>query len=141
MKRPALTFLHGFMGDPSDWDLVREELPDHEIVTPLIKPADDWNAGVDQLIDDVPERSVLVGYSMGARLSLAVALTRPEKCEALVFISGNPGIENEVARERRYAADCQIADRIEVQPRRDFLALSALQPASTELSRGRDSSR
>ena len=58
---------------------------------------------------------------MGARLSLAVALHKPEICEQLVFVSGNPGLEDNVARERRYAHDCQIADRIATEPRREFL--------------------
>jgi 2-succinyl-6-hydroxy-2,4-cyclohexadiene-1-carboxylate synthase len=110
------------MGDPSDWDLVRRELSDYEIVTPLIQPAEDWNAGIEQLVDELPERSVLIGYSMGARLSLAIALARSKICDGLVFVSGNPGLEEEHAREVRYQSDTKIADRIEAQPRRDFLA-------------------
>lgn len=113
--------LHGFMGDPSDWDLVRSELPEYEIVTPTITPAPDWDAGVGQLAADLPDRSLFVGYSMGARLCLAIALSRPEICAGLVFVSGNPGIEDESARDTRYAGDCKIADRIDAQPRRDFL--------------------
>jgi 2-succinyl-6-hydroxy-2,4-cyclohexadiene-1-carboxylate synthase len=36
-------------------------------------------------------------------------------------VSGNPGLEEEHAREVRYQSDTKIADRIEAQPRRDFL--------------------
>ena len=118
---PKITLLHGFMGDPSDWDYVCSELAEYECVTPLIRPASDWQTGVEQLIDELPERSVIVGYSMGARLSLAIALDRPDLCEALVFVSGNPGLEDEVARERRNAHDGKIADRIASEPRREFL--------------------
>lgn len=109
------------MGDPSDWDLIREELPDYEIVTPLIKPAANWDAGVKQLIAELPERSILVGYSMGARLSMAMALTAPKMCQGLIFVSGNPGLEDQEAQDKRYAGDCRIAERIESEPRRDFL--------------------
>lgn len=117
----TISFLHGFMGDPSDWDWVRSELSDYDTVAPLIRPAEDWNAGVLQLIAELPSRSVIVGYSMGARLSLAIALRKPDMCERLFFVSGNPGLEDEKARERRYKHDCGIADRIASEPRREFL--------------------
>ena len=121
MKKLPLTFVHGFMGDPSDWDLIRAELSDYEVVTPLLKPAANWAAGVSQLADELPERSIIVGYSMGARLSLALALSNPDACAGLVFCSGNPGLEDQQQRESRYANDCKIADRIEADSRRDFL--------------------
>lgn len=121
MERPKLTFVHGFMGDPSDWDFIASELSDYEICTPHLKPAADWDASVEQLIADMPERSVIVGYSMGARLSLAAALTKPEVCEGLVFVSGNPGLEDETTREKRYGGDCRIAELIDKEPRRQFL--------------------
>lgn len=121
MERPKLTFVHGFMGDPTDWDFMVTELGDYEICTPHIKPAENWEASVQQLIDELPDRSVLVGYSMGARLSLAVALKQPEKCAGLVFVSGNPGLEDESTREKRYAGDCRIAELIDKEPRRQFL--------------------
>lgn len=121
MTTLPITFVHGFMGDPSDWDLMRAELADYDVVTPLIKPAADWSAGVAQLADELPDRSIIVGYSMGARLSLALALSNPDACAGLVFCSGNPGIEDQQQRESRYANDCKIADRIDSDDRRDFL--------------------
>lgn len=119
--QPKLTFVHGFMGAPSDWDLVRRELSDYDVCTPLIRPADSWQASVEQLIDDLPDRSVIVGYSMGARLSLAAVLERPEICEGLVFVSGNPGLEDEHQRKKRYQRDQKIAQRIETESREEFL--------------------
>jgi len=121
VSTPNLTFVHGFMGDPSDWDQVRSELPEYHITTPLIRPAEDWQSGVRQLVADIPARSVIIGYSMGARLALAIALEYPEVCAGLVFASGNPGLDNDFAREQRYAHDCRIAARIESEPRRSFL--------------------
>lgn len=109
------------MGDPSDWDFVSSQLPEYEIVAPLLKPATDWDSGVEQLACELPKRSVLIGYSMGARLSLAMALSRPQMCAGLVFVSGNPGLEDDAGRETRYTSDCRIANRIEREPRRDFL--------------------
>ena len=121
MTRPTLTFLHGFMGDPSDWELIRSELSEYPSVAPLIKPASDWSAGVSQLIDELPERSVLVGYSMGARLALAIALEHPQRCEALCFVSGNPGIEDDTERQKRIVGEGKLAERIATDPREEFL--------------------
>lgn len=122
MQRRNLTLIHGFMGDPSDWDEVREELSaDYEICTPLIRPAEDWDASIEQLIADLPKRSVIVGYSMGARLALSIAIEHPERCDALVFVSGNPGLETEEQRKQRFAHDGKIAERIESEPREQFL--------------------
>ena len=116
-----IAFVHGFMGDPSDWDFMRSQLPDCEVTSPLIRPAADWEAGVQQLADEIPDRVILVGYSMGARLSLGVTIRHPEKVRGLVFCSGNPGMEDESLREKRYANDLKIACEIETTDRRDFL--------------------
>lgn len=121
MTKHLLALVHGFMGDPSDWDLVRRELPAYEIATPLIRPASDWDAGVEQLATEVPAGSTLVGYSMGARLALALVMARPDAYAGLVFCSGNPGIEEDQQRATRYANDCQIANQIEREDRREFL--------------------
>ena len=117
----TLVMLHGFMGDPADWAEVRAELTGFEIVTPRIEPADDWEQGVTRLLDELPQQSVLIGYSMGARLALACAVAAPQRCEALVFVSGNPGLDT-VARNSRYQHDLQVADRIEQEPRDEFLS-------------------
>ena len=116
-----VSLLHGFMGAPSDWDLLRGELRDYDLVTPLIQPAENWDAGMTALEDALPEGSVLIGYSMGARLALGLALTKPQRYRGLIFCSGNPGIEDEQQRQKRYASDCRIADRIDNEQRAEFL--------------------
>jgi 2-succinyl-6-hydroxy-2,4-cyclohexadiene-1-carboxylate synthase len=65
---------------------------------------------------DIAERGgpgVYIGYSMGARLCLHLALQHPEQVHGLVMISGTPGIEDPVERAARRAADEALADRIE----------------------------
>ena len=116
-----LAFVHGFMGAPSDWDNVRTELQNFKTITPPIRPAPDWDTGVAQLEQEIPENSVLIGYSMGARLSLALALAHPQRYRGLIFCSGNPGIEEEQQRVNRYASDCRLADRIAKADRQEFL--------------------
>lgn len=71
---------------------------------------------------------VLLGYSMGARAALLHALTYPKSCDALILISGNPGIESEHERSRRREADQALADSIEKKGVAAFLEFWQAQP-------------
>ncbi len=57
--------------------------------------------------------AVYIGYSMGARLCLQLALLRPDLVHALVLIGGSPGVADPDERAQRAIADCRLADRIE----------------------------
>jgi 2-succinyl-6-hydroxy-2,4-cyclohexadiene-1-carboxylate synthase len=56
---------------------------------------------------------VYVGYSMGGRLCLRLALDRPEIVKALVLVSASPGINDASARAERVAADEELARSLE----------------------------
>lgn len=49
---------------------------------------------------------------MGARAALLHALSHPTEWNALILISGNPGIEDETNRTTRAASDAALAQRI-----------------------------
>jgi 2-succinyl-6-hydroxy-2,4-cyclohexadiene-1-carboxylate synthase len=69
-----------------------------------------------QCADDVAasmKAGILVGYSMGARMALHVALQHPEIVTQLVLISGTPGLKTEPERAARQKSDNELADRIE----------------------------
>jgi 2-succinyl-6-hydroxy-2,4-cyclohexadiene-1-carboxylate synthase len=53
------------------------------------------------------------GYSMGARLALALALRHPERVTRLILESGTAGISDPDERRRRKADDDGLADFIE----------------------------
>jgi 2-succinyl-6-hydroxy-2,4-cyclohexadiene-1-carboxylate synthase len=55
----------------------------------------------------------LIGYSMGARLALSLALARPHRVRRLVLLSGRAGIDDADARAARVARDEALGDRIE----------------------------
>lgn len=116
-----ISFVHGFMGGPSDWDQIREGLSGHETYAPRVLESENWHASLEHLRDLLPERSVLVGYSMGARLALGIAMEFPERCNGLVFLSGNPGLEDDNERQKRLQADLRIAERLENEPLDGFL--------------------
>lgn len=105
------------MGHPSDWDNVRRALiqqsQGHESHAVEIKPAPDWNTSIQRIANDIPEGSVVVGYSMGARLALGIAIEYPERIAGLVFVSGNPGLETTESRKNRWLSDDALAEKIE----------------------------
>jgi|GEM_PF-5080 len=54
----------------------------------------------------------VVGYSMGARVALALAVRHPRCVRSLVLIGGRAGIQDSARRARRVAADTSLAARI-----------------------------
>ncbi|MFH1330173.1 MAG: alpha/beta fold hydrolase [Actinomycetota bacterium] len=117
-----MTFLalHGFTQRGSMWDEVgamtggewsAPDLPGHGG-----RPACSWEeavALVGGLLEGIAPPRCLVGYSMGGRLALAVALDHPELVDRLVVASAGPGIEDAAARQRRLADDLALAGRLE----------------------------
>ena len=69
-----------------------------------------------QCADDIAaamQPGLLVGYSMGARMALHVALQHPHMVSQLVLISGTPGLATEAERTARRQSDNDLAERIE----------------------------
>ncbi|MHB8263433.1 MAG: alpha/beta fold hydrolase [Acidimicrobiales bacterium] len=58
-------------------------------------------------------KGTYIGYSMGARICLHLALSSPELVEKLVLISATGGIEDEAERDRRRISDELIARELE----------------------------
>ena len=76
----------------------------------------DGERSLPQCADDIAavvQPGILVGYSMGARMALHVALQHPKMVSQLVLISGTPGLSTEAERTARRNSDNDLADRIE----------------------------
>ncbi|KAH9707760.1 protein PHYLLO [Citrus sinensis] len=59
-----------------------------------------------KLIEQItPGKVTLVGYSMGARIALYMALRFSDKIKGTVIISGSPGLRDNIARKIRRAED------------------------------------
>ena len=58
-------------------------------------------------------RGVYIGYSMGGRMALRLALDAPELVNRLVLISASPGIADPTARAVRHEHDDALAERLE----------------------------
>ncbi|TYG79763.1 hypothetical protein ES288_D02G162700v1 [Gossypium darwinii] len=124
----TILFLHGFLGTNEEWvpimhaisgsaRCISVDLPGHGATK--IKNCGDDKAALRsllsieiiadlllKLIEHVtPDKVTLVGYSMGARIALYMALKFSDKIEGAVILSGSPGLEDAVARKIRRAKD------------------------------------
>jgi 2-succinyl-6-hydroxy-2,4-cyclohexadiene-1-carboxylate synthase len=122
-----VTLLHGFTQSERSWQELIARMPDGWMwVMPdlrghgatRIKPGapctmDACTADLVMLWDHLGiERTHLVGYSMGGRLALNVAVKRAERILSLLTIGAHAGLE-ESAREGRRQGDEELAQRIE----------------------------
>ncbi len=149
-RRPAILFLHGFLGSSADWEdtisalddvfyCVAPDLPGHGASLGL-RPEDYTIEGtaramLDLLAELDIERAALAGYSMGGRLALYLALRCPERCSGLFLESASPGIEDAAEREARRASDERRASALESDDFERFLAGWYRQPLFASLSR------
>ena len=120
--------LHGFTGGPrsfGDQDAAVPELPGHGAAPPATS-WDDALASLERLLDAGP--AIVGGYSMGARLALALALRRPASVARLILESGSPGIEDDSERANRRARDEELATLLEREGVAAFLRVWEANP-------------
>jgi 2-succinyl-6-hydroxy-2,4-cyclohexadiene-1-carboxylate synthase len=124
-----LILLHGFAGSSESWsallpsltakfDVICFDLPGHgqsEAPAAAERNAMERVAGdIIQILDAIGVSVVsLLGYSMGGRLALYIALRYPELVARLILESSSPGLERTVDRQQRAVNDDRLAERIE----------------------------
>ncbi len=124
-----LILLHGFTGSAAQWQPQVEAFAGRfRVVTVDLlghgrsdAPRDPQRYRMERCTADLAallevlaaERACWLGYSMGARVALAVALAHPDRVRALVLEGVAPGIEDPVLRSERIASDERLAARIE----------------------------
>jgi 2-succinyl-6-hydroxy-2,4-cyclohexadiene-1-carboxylate synthase len=118
---PPLVALHGFtltgaqfapLANHLDRSILAPDLPGHggTTLTPIDLPT--TIDGLARMLGDLNPPVPIIGYSMGARIALSLALDRPDLIERIVIVSAGPGIEDPYARTMRAAEDEELADRI-----------------------------
>jgi 2-succinyl-6-hydroxy-2,4-cyclohexadiene-1-carboxylate synthase len=126
---PPVVLLHGFTGSARGWGAVVEALaPEFTTLAFDIvgHGQSDSPEGLDhyrmpQVVDDLVrllrvvgyDRATWLGYSMGGRTALQVAVHRPEAVSALILEGGSPGLRAAEERDARIASDEELAQRLE----------------------------
>jgi len=131
-----LVCLHGFLGNTGDWLDVFDELSERYHCHAVDLPGHGRTRTDDPAAFRMPECAAaflewmdslgirmahLLGYSMGGRLALYLALKHPERFRRLVLESASPGLENEPERAARREHDQTLARRLENGPLEAFL--------------------
>lgn len=149
-RRPAILFLHGFMGTGADWEAetsalaarffcVAPDLPGHGKSVGLHPEAyamEGASRAVVGTLDDLGVReATFVGYSMGGRLALYLALRCPGRCAGLLLESASPGLADAAERAARREADEERATRLEAGDFEGFVRDWYRQPLFASLAR------
>ncbi|MFM7061186.1 MAG: alpha/beta fold hydrolase [Actinomycetes bacterium] len=122
-----LVAVPGFTQSASAWRGVAAAAPDLDIVA-LEVPSAPTFADTAVAIAEAGGEAVYIGYSMGGRLCLEVAVQRPELVEGLVLVSATAGIADDAERAARLAADRALADHVRDVGVETFLAEWLAQP-------------
>ena len=133
---PRMTFVHGFAQTGNSWKPIAEyfaglgflvtvvDMPGHgnsaQVRADLRRTAD--------MLSAVGGAGTYVGYSLGGRACLHLALMYPHLVERLILIGANPGITDAGLRAERRDADDALALRINEIGVEAFIAEWAAQP-------------
>lgn len=150
-QNPALLFLHGFMGSQLDWEETIEllrtdyhclalDLPGHGETGRCPDPEAYSMKGAARMVAAVMDEKriqscTLIGYSMGSRLALYMAIHHTNRCSELVMESGSPGIQSADERDERRALDENRVHELENRDFEIFLRSWYKQPLFESLNR------
>jgi 2-succinyl-6-hydroxy-2,4-cyclohexadiene-1-carboxylate synthase len=117
-----LVLVHGFTQNRRCWAPADALLARHHEVVCVDAPGHGDAAHLALTLDeaagiyaDAVGPAVWVGYSMGGRLALHVAVARPDAVTALVLVGASPGLADPDERQQRRAADEALASDIETE--------------------------
>ncbi len=124
-NRPALIFLHGFTLSSQDWRPFFSEYDTQfqPLAIDLIghgksdAPEEQTNYTMEACISQIRailrqlhiRRAYWMGYSLGGRVALRLAVRHPSSVKVLVLESTTPGIQDESERSDRKTRDDQLA--------------------------------
>ena len=125
-EAPVLVCLHGFLGTGADWADLAARLPNRRVLAPdlpghgaAVEQPDRayiFEGAVEAILATLDaagvEQFALLGYSMGGRLALALALAAPTRVSALLLESASPGLRTEAERHERRRLDAERAEAL-----------------------------
>ncbi|MEX1218300.1 MAG: alpha/beta fold hydrolase [Acidimicrobiales bacterium] len=115
-----VVLLHGFTQTSQCWGPLAVRLAENRPVIAIDLPGHGGSGTLRadlvqtaSLVADQIEPAMVLGYSLGGRVALHLALSRPDVVQQLVLIGATGGIDNEEERFARRTADNALASRIE----------------------------
>ena len=124
-------YLHGFLGAPAQWAEVLARTGDTLDACPLLPGHGraPWTppGGFAEVVDAFAARALadepvtLVGYSLGARVALSLALRHPARVARLVLVGVAYGIDDPRDRAARARADEALAASLDRDGVKDFV--------------------
>jgi 2-succinyl-6-hydroxy-2,4-cyclohexadiene-1-carboxylate synthase len=127
-----LLALHGFTESDLTWcEVLAGAVP--EVRCPLLpghgwKPCPDTvsvTSLADELVADLPSTAPVdvLGYSMGGRVALALALRHPQRVRRLVLVSSGPGFKDQTLQGSRRTVEMAMAETLEDDGIGPFVAM------------------
>jgi len=130
-----VVLVHGFTQTLVAWNPLAEVLAETLQVVRVDLPGHGGSGAVDlgfaetaAAIGEAGGTATYVGYSMGGRLCLRLAVDRPDLVSSLVLVGASPGIADPELRAARRASDEALADDIERLGTTAFLTRWLSQP-------------
>lgn len=115
---PRVVLVHGFTQTGACWGPIPDALAGHFEVVLVDAPGHGGSTAVEADLEGTADLLTefgpahYVGYSMGGRMALHLAVRQENPIERLVLIGATPGIEENDERHRRQMADERLADRL-----------------------------
>lgn len=134
-----IVLVHGFTQTRRCWGAVASSLEvDHQVVR-VDAPGHGRSSTLAGMVDGAAllaatgGTATYLGYSMGGRLCLHLALGFPHQVHGLVLVGATAGIEDPSERARRMARDDELARRLEEEGVERFLEAWLAQPLFADL--------
>ena len=119
-SKPKVVLVHGFTQTRRSWQPLLPRLARGRHVLAVDAPAHGRSAARRTdlvegaaLLGETGGRAAYVGYSMGGRLALHLAVQRPDLVERVVLVGATGGLDTEEERAARRAADEALARDLE----------------------------
>jgi 2-succinyl-6-hydroxy-2,4-cyclohexadiene-1-carboxylate synthase len=132
----SILFLHGFLGSGRSWDEITDalksdffcivpDLPGHGQSLPHSDSAYSMEATTEALLELLNKEEIRqcspVGYSMGGRLALYMALKNPVRFSKLVLESASPGLKTDEEHQARVESDNKVIEKLKNVPFEQFI--------------------
>lgn len=119
--RAHVVLVHGFTQTAESWRWVARQLASSFLVTTVDLPGHGGSSEVRvgsieqtaDLLASTADRAIYIGYSLGGRVCLELAVRQPRLVDALVLVSTSPGIKDDAERELRRQSDDALAERLD----------------------------